>query len=64
MAVATTAVPPRLDSEPKMGSILLARDNGLGFSGRQTLSAIAGNRAVNNGSAIDAFPCVEDEKEV
>ena len=36
----------------------------LGFSGSQTLSAILGNRPVNNGSAIDAFPCVEDEKEI
>jgi len=42
----------------------LARASGLRFSSRQTLSAVIGNRAVNNGSTIDAFPCVEDEKEI
>jgi hypothetical protein len=47
-----------------MDSILLARGNSLGFSGQPTLSAIVGNRAVDNSAAIDAFPCVEDEKEI
>ena len=42
----------------------LARANGLRLAGRQTLSAIIGNGAVNNGTAVDAFPCIKHEKEV
>jgi len=42
----------------------LARGSRLRFSSRQTLSTVVGNRAVDNGSTIDAFPCVEDEKEI
>jgi hypothetical protein len=47
-----------------MGSICLARVNGLRFSGSQTLSAITGNGPVNNGAAIEAFPCIKHEKEI
>jgi hypothetical protein len=42
----------------------LARGNGLGFTGSQTLSAIIRNGAVDDGAAIDAFPCVKHEKEI
>jgi len=34
------------------------------FSSCKALSAIVGNRAVNNGATIDALPCVEDQKKV
>jgi len=44
--------------------VFLARSNGLGFSGRKTLSAIIGNGAVNDGTAIHAFPGIEHEKEI
>lgn len=36
----------------------------LGALGSQTLSAIIGNRAVNDGAAIDAFPSIKHEKEI
>jgi hypothetical protein len=62
--VARLGILAKLDSEPKMASIFLGRGNGLGFSKSQTLSAIIGNGAVDNGAAIDAFPCVEHEEEV
>ena len=42
----------------------LLRSNGLGLTGRQTLSAIAGNSAVDDRPAVDAFPGIEDEKEI
>ena len=42
----------------------LARGNGLGFTGSQTLSAIIRDGAVDNGAAIDAFPCIKHEKEI
>jgi predicted DNA-binding transcriptional regulator YafY len=44
--------------------IFLAHGNGLRSLGRHTLSAIIGNGAIDNGAAIEAFPCVEDEKEI
>ena len=44
--------------------IFLAHGNGLRSLGRQTLSTIIGNGAIDNGAAIEAFPCVEDEKEI
>jgi hypothetical protein len=47
-----------------IGSTLLAHGNGLGLSGSQTLSAIVGNGAVDDGAAINAFPGIEDEKEI
>jgi len=46
------------------GRMGLARTNGLRLAGSQTLSAIIGNGAVDNGAAVDAFPCIEHEKEV
>lgn len=62
--VARLGIFAKSDSEPEMVSIFLACGNGLGFSGSQTLSAIIGNGAVDNGAAIDAFPCVEHQEEV
>ncbi len=44
--------------------IFLARGHGLGTPGSQTLATIIRNGAVDNGAAIDAFPCIEDEEEV
>jgi len=57
-------VPAGSGSEPAVVKIVLARGDGLGLSGRQTLSAIIGNGAVDHGAAIHAFPCIEDEKEI
>ena len=34
------------------------------FSSCETLSAIVGNRTVNNGAAINALPCIEDQKKI
>ncbi len=42
----------------------LARTDGLRLAGSQTLSAIVRNGAVDNGTAIDAFPCIKHKKEV
>lgn len=53
-----------LDLEPEMMTIILSRGHGLGLSGSQTLSAIVGNGAVDNGAAIEAFPSIEHEKEI
>ncbi len=44
--------------------IRLPRGNGLGFSGRQALSAILGNSAVDDCPAIEAFPGIKGEKEI
>ncbi len=49
--------------EPE-GLIVLACPDSLRLAGSQTLSAIIGNGSVNNSAAIDAFPCIEYEKEV
>lgn len=38
--------------------------NSLGISSSQTLSAIIGNGAVDDGAAIDTFPGIEHEKEI
>lgn len=59
-----TAVPTGLGFRAWVGSIVLVRGKSLGISCRRTLSAIIGNRAVNNGTAIEAFPCIEDEEEI
>jgi len=64
MVVDPPAVPLGSNSESEKISAFLARSNGLGFLDSQTVSSIIGNRAINNGAAIDAFPCVEDEKEI
>jgi hypothetical protein len=64
MVVDLPAVPLGSNSESEKVSAFLTHSNGLGFSDGQTVSAIIGNRAINNGAAIDAFPCVEDEKEI
>lgn len=42
----------------------LLRSNGLGLAGCQALSAIAGNSAVDDRPAVDAFPGIEHEKEI
>jgi hypothetical protein len=52
-----------VEFEPEW-SMELARADGLRLAGCQTLSAIIGNGAVNNGAAVDAFPCIKHEKEV
>lgn len=42
----------------------LSRRDGLRFARRQTLAAVGGNGAIDDGTAVDAFPGVEDEKEI
>jgi hypothetical protein len=42
---------------------LPSRD-GLRFASSQALSAVVRDSAVNNGTAVDAFPCIEHEKEI
>lgn len=56
---------PRVGSEvePEKESNL-ASGYRVRISSCEAFSAIVGNCAVNNGSAINAFPCVEDEKKV
>jgi hypothetical protein len=53
-----------LDYKPELLSIFLPRRNGLGALGSQTLSAIIGDSAINNGAAVQAFPGIEHEKEI
>lgn len=48
-----------LDKERNLAS----RDR-VRFSSCETLSAIVGNRTVNNGAAINALPCIEDQKKI
>jgi hypothetical protein len=64
MAVDTTAIPPGSEPEPGIGRIFLARGDDLGLSSSQTFSSIVGNGAVDHGAAVDAFPCIEDQKEI
>lgn len=47
------------DKEQNLASGYRAR-----LSSCEAFSAIIGNRAINNGSAINTFPCVEDEKKI
>jgi len=42
----------------------LASRNGLGIPRCETLSAIVRNGAIDDRAAVDAFPCVENEKEI
>ncbi len=42
---------------------LPSRD-GLRSAGSQTFSTVIGDGAVNNGSTINAFPCIEHEKKI
>lgn len=42
---------------------LPSRD-GLRFTGGEALSAVVRDCTVNNGAAIDTFPCIEHEKEI
>jgi hypothetical protein len=51
------------DAEPEKERSLASGDR-VRFSSREAFSAIVGNRAVDNGSAINAFPCIEDEKKI
>lgn len=64
MAARATVVPPSEACEYEMVLITLPYVNGLGLSGSQTLSAVIGNRAVDDGPAVDAFPGIKHEKEV
>lgn len=45
-------------------SLSLASHNSLNLSRQQTLSAVGGNGAVDHGTEIEAFPGVEDDKEI
>lgn len=45
------------------GYNLPSRD-GLSFAGRETLSAVVRDGAVDNSAAVDTFPCIEHEKEI
>ena len=36
----------------------------LRVTGREAFAAVIGNRAIDDGTAVDALPCVEDQKEV
>ena len=56
--------PTGSETEPNSVGIVLTRGDGLRVSGRQAFAAIVGNGAVDNGAAIDAFPCVKHEKEI
>jgi len=38
--------------------------NGLRFARSQALSTVVRNGAVNNGTAIDTFPCIKHEKKI
>ena len=42
----------------------LSRRDGLRFARRETLPAVGGNGAIDDGAAVDAFPGIEDEKEI
>ena len=42
----------------------LVGSDGLGLSGNQTVSPVVGDGAVNNGAAVETFPCIEHEKEI
>jgi len=42
----------------------LPSGDGLGLSCHETFSAIVGDGAINNSAAIDALPCVENEKKI
>ena len=55
-----------LDSEfdPGLCLIFLPRGKGPSISGSQTLPAVIGNRAIDDGAAIEAFPGIKHEKEV
>jgi len=44
--------------------LFLASGNGLGFAGLETLAAIPGNSAVDDRTAIEAFPGIEYQKEI
>ena len=34
------------------------------FTSCEALSAIVGNRTINDGAAINTFPCIEDQKKI
>jgi hypothetical protein len=42
----------------------LPSHDGLRVAGSQTFSTVVGDGAVNNGSTINAFPCIEHEKKI
>ena len=48
-----------LDKERNLASRYRVR-----FSSCEALSAIVGNRTINNGAAINALPCIEDQKKI
>jgi len=46
------------------GTGRLRRLHRLGLAGGQALAPVVGDRAINDGAAVDAFPSVEDQKEI
>ena len=61
---------PASPSKPSLGTRRLStrydlpsRD-GLRFAGRETLSSVIGDGAINNGTAVNTFPCIEHEKKI
>jgi hypothetical protein len=55
---------PRQARAPSPKPNDLPSRDGLSLAGSQALSAVVRDSAVNNGTAIDAFPCIEHEKEI
>lgn len=51
------------DAEPEYKRSLTS-GNGSRIPSCKALSTVVGNRAIDNGSAIDALPCVEDEEKI
>lgn len=45
-------------------STQLPSGNGLRISRRKAFSAIVRDRPINNGTTVDALPCIENEKEI
>lgn len=52
------------DQTPSTKRYNLPSRDGLRGAGSQTFSTVVGDGAVNNGSTINAFPCIEHEKKI
>lgn len=57
-------VGPQADQTPSTKRYNLPSRDGLRGAGSQTFSTVIGDGAVNNGSTINAFPCIEHEKKI
>jgi len=64
MAPDVTTVPPGSEFEPGMDRSFLAGGDGLRLSSSETLSPVVRDGAVDHGAAIEAFPCIEHQKEI